>query len=147
MKTMKTLPRHYRKLRDDEIIHKGDYYSVGSLGLYEAVSGSIGKRPKYYPISRLAFYRRKHIATVKPVKKTPGIKAGYSVENNPLVRFFYPDSENYGNLKLRTVRLVAASSMYIVGFEVNDKGKHTFKKFLASKVSHMVFIDFNSEVI
>jgi len=74
----------------------------------------------------------------KAVKKHP-------VENNPLVKFFYPMSKEPWNTMLRVVRVISSNSTHLIGLEVSDKNR--FKKFKQSSIRDMSLVEWNSEAM
>ena len=73
------------------------------------------------------------------------IPTAKQVEKNPMVRFFYPSSKT-GLNTWRTVRLISATSKYLVGLEVKTEGtkiKYNYKKFCQPKVGNFSLLEFN----
>lgn len=66
-----------------------------------------------------------------------------AVENNPLVRFDYPSSQNYGIPSTRTVRLISSTATHFTGLERLESGKWKFKKFLQPKARNFSVLSFN----
>ena len=80
--------------------------------------------------------RRKDGRFSKPLPKPA------AVENNPLVTFFYPMSDQPWNPKKRTVRLISSTATHFTGLEQTDKG-WKFKKFLQPKAQQFHVVSFN----
>lgn len=95
-----------------------------------------------------------HPVSVAP-KAAARRKAKYPVDNNPVVQFMYPKSQEPWVRKLRTVKLIGADSRYFIGLEVSEyktpsgviKPRHQFKKFLRSKVTGFDLVTFAPETI
>ena len=66
-----------------------------------------------------------------------------AVENNPLVQFDYPNSQNYGIPSTRTVRLISSTQTHFTGLEKLETGKWKFKKFLQPKARQFKVLSFN----
>ena len=69
-----------------------------------------------------------------------------TVENNPLVTFFYPMSHEPWNSKSRVVRLISANPTHITGLESTGNG-WKYKKFLATKAKEMKVMSFNPKAM
>jgi hypothetical protein len=77
-------------------------------------------------------------------KPIPTVKA---VEKNPLVRFYYPSSKT-GLNTWRTVRLISATSKYVVGLEITqgkDKPHYQYKKFSREKAGNFSLLEFSPD--
>ena len=75
-------------------------------------------------------------------KRLPTAK---QVEKNPLVRFYYPSSKT-GLNTWRTVRLISATSKYVVGLEITqgkDKPRYQYKKFSREKTGNFSLLEFS----
>ena len=84
--------------------------------------------------------RRKDGRFAKPLPKLQ------SVENNPLVRFDYPNSNAPETIKPRLVRLISVNLTYITGLEhVGNDWK--YKKFLADKAKAFKVLSFNPQAM
>ena len=81
--------------------------------------------------------------TVYVFGSKPKVEKKHPVEDNPLVRFFYPCKE--GNSTLRTVRLIGADEKYLIGLDCGDKNR--FKKFLRSKANYFTLVEFNPSAV
>ena len=67
-----------------------------------------------------------------------------TVENNLMVQFFYPMSNEPLTSKLRQVRLISSTATHFTGMErVGDKWK--FKKYLAPKARGFRIVSFNPQ--
>ena len=69
-----------------------------------------------------------------------------TVENNPLVTFFYPMSHEPWNSKSRVVRLISANPTHITGLESTGNG-WKYKKFLAPKATEFKVLSFNPKAM
>ena len=132
------LPRHYRLLRPEELLRRGDIYT----GLTDGVvsknpSGKAGDWPDF------SIYRRRHVKVKKdkPVVQNP----------NPLVTFYYPTSKEPRISKRRFVRVISADVNHLIGLEVtNDsegKQKYAFKKFLQYKAEGIRLVEYNPSAL
>jgi hypothetical protein len=65
-----------------------------------------------------------------------------AVENNPLVEFFYPMSDQPWNSKKRLVRLISSTATHFTGLEKTESG-WKFKKFLQPKAQQFHVVSFN----
>jgi hypothetical protein len=82
--------------------------------------------------------RRKDGRFAKPLPKPA------TVENNLMVQFFYPMSNEPLTSKLRQVRLISSTATHFTGMErVGDKWK--FKKYLAPKARGFRIVSFNPQ--
>lgn len=160
-----SIPSHYRQLREDETIRKGDFGKTAQ-GKYFRVKNSIGMKATGFNTTGITFWRRKHVrvlyAPIVPLKgTTPNFpwgekqekakKVKHPIEKTPLVSFMYPRSgwrtDDPKCNKLRHVRLIAADNKYFIGIEILGGNRFQFKKFLKSKASQVAIAEFNPEVI
>jgi hypothetical protein len=75
---------------------------------------------------------------VKPLPKPS------DVENNPMVTFFYPMSNEPWNSLKRTVRLISSTHTHFTGLELRA-GKWKYKKYLQPKATEFKVVNFNSQ--
>jgi hypothetical protein len=140
-KQLTSIPSHYRQLKNNELYKPNDLYTDGWVGTFQKCNGSgnVSSWPSY------KFFRRKHVRTV--VAKQPVVEKPVA----PLVMFQYPmKGQDWMPPKVRTVRLIAADSNYLVGLELTNKdGKDhwQYKKFLRFKVKNLAIVEFNPSAI
>ena len=80
----------------------------------------------------------------QPRRKDGRFAKPASVENNLMVQFFYPMSNEPLTSKLRQVRLISSTATHFTGMErVGDKWK--FKKYLARKARGFRIVSFNPQ--
>jgi hypothetical protein len=146
MKTeLKAIPSHYRQLKSDETIRRGDIFLGKESQLIRRCLYSIGDKVSQYDL--FTFYRRKHVKVGVPPMVAFNIGHAIDVKKqeypskSPLVTFYYPSRENHLTFTRRSVRLIAADAKYVIGLDVNDKFK--FKKFLRKKASMIEVVEFN----
>lgn len=85
--------------------------------------------------------KRNRVKAVK--KKVLPTKKVHPVENNPLVSFMYPSSQDTRVLKNRFVRLLGANHKYVIGLEILPENKFQFKKFCKNKILGFEVLAFN----
>jgi hypothetical protein len=139
------LPNHYRKLKEDEVIRKGDFYiSTNDASIIGTAKRSVGRLVSEYKTDYPVydFYRRRHVkaqSTLKIIVK--GDKAAV-VEKRPVnvtvVRFRYKGCP-------RRVQVIKFDDHYLTGLEItpgeNNKPNYQFKNFLRRRMESAVVLE------
>jgi hypothetical protein len=70
----------------------------------------------------------------KPEPKPVPAPKKHPIEDNPMFRFYYPNSKNYGKPTYREVRVISANDRYVWGLDTTDKNR--IKKFCRDRITH-----------
>ena len=111
-------------------------YNNGMIIVYASNGLTPKLRAKMNSLKAQIQPRRKDGRFAKPLPKPA------TVENNPLVTFSYPKSDEPWNFRQRTVRLISSNGVHFTGLEKTEQG-WKFKKFLARKARQFTVASFN----
>ena len=123
------IPSHYRQLKPNETIRKGDLckHEHSNYGTVDTVSNfAIGKRSDTF--NGWTFWRRRHVKKSSAIK-TDTSKGPHSIT---VVGFYYKG-------KNRVVQMIKMDDTYLKGLEMNwnkEKKKYSyqFKSFLLNRI-------------